>query len=538
MAPSAGPAPPAPTELPSRDEVPSRRALAAWRALLHGFDHAFGSRGNPLRQLGALAFLAFWLLALSGLWLYAVLDTSASGAYASIEALSRRPWSPGGLMRSLHRYAADAFVLFTALHLLSELLHGRWRRFRRFAWWTGTALLPLLAVSAVGGFWLNWDRLGQFSAIATAEWLDALPGLASPLARNFLGAGAVGDRLFSLFVFVHLGVPLLMLFGLWFHVQRLTRAAVFPTRALALGTTAALLGLAVVAPVAGQGPADLAQVAPVLALDWFILFAHPLMYAGSAAWTWTLVAGGWLALLVLPLLPVRGPRPAVAVVDPANCNGCRRCFADCPYAAITMAPHPSGRPGRQIAVVDADLCASCGVCAGACPSSTPFRSVADLVTGIDMPQQPVGALRRALQDGLQALPRQQAPHPIVVFACAEGAAAASLAAPDLLVLPLICAGQLPPSFVEYALRDGAAGVVVAACRDGGCTWRLGARWTAERLAGRREPHLRADVPAERVALIEADAGDEAGLARAVAEMRARLPQIKASAGPAPKILHG
>lgn len=520
------------------DEVPSRRALAAWRALLHGFDHAFGSRGNPLRQLGALAFLAFWLLALSGLWLYAVLDTSASGAHASIEALSRWPWSPGGLMRSLHRYAADAFVLFTALHLLSEFLHGRWRRFRRFAWWTGTALLPLLAVSAVGGFWLNWDRLGQFSAIATAEWLDALPGLASPLARNFLGAGAVSDRLFSLFVFVHLGVPLLMLFGLWFHVQRLTRAAVFPTRALALGTTAALLGLAVVAPVAGQGPADLAQVAPVLALDWFILFVHPLMYAGSAAWTWVLVGGGWLALLVLPLLPVRGPRPAVAVVDPANCNGCRRCFADCPYAAITMAPHPSGRTGRQIAVVDADLCASCGVCAGACPSSTPFRSVADLVTGIDMPQQPVAALRRALQDGLQALPRQQAPHPIVVFACAEGAATASLATPDLLVLPLICAGQLPPSFVEYALRDGAAGVVVAACRDGGCTWRLGARWTAERLAGRREPHLRADVPAERVALIEADAGDEAGLARAVARMRARLPQIKVGAGPAPKIHHG
>ena len=520
------------------DEVPSRRALAAWRALLHGFDHAFGSRGNPLRQLGALAFLAFGLLALSGLWLYAVLDTSASGAHASIEALSRRPWSPGGLMRSLHRYAADAFVLFTALHLLSELLHGRWRRFRRFAWWTGTALLPLLAVSAVGGFWLNWDRLGQFSAIATAEWLDALPGLASPLARNFLGAGAVSDRLFSLFVFVHLGVPLLMLFGLWFHVQRLTRAAVFPTRALALGTTAALLGLAVVAPVAGQGPADLAQVAPVLALDWFILFVHPLMYAGSAAWTWALVGGGWLALLALPLLPVRGPRTAVAVVDAANCNGCRRCFADCPYAAITMAPHPSGRTGRQIAVVDADLCASCGVCAGACPSSTPFRSVADLVTGIDMPQQPVAALRRALQDGLQALPRQQAPHPIVVFACAEGAATASLATPDLLVLPLICAGQLPPSFVEYALRDGAAGVVVAACRDGGCAWRLGARWTAERLDGRREPHLRADVPAERVCLVEADAGDEAGLARAVAQMRVRLPQINASAGPAPKIHHG
>ncbi|MBX3636916.1 MAG: hydrogenase iron-sulfur subunit [Rubrivivax sp.] len=540
MVASAAPAVPA-TGATAADEVPSERALALWRALVRGFDRAFGPRANPLRQLGALAFLAFWLLAVSGLWLYAVLDTSAGGAYASIDALSRRPWSPGALMRSLHRYAADAFVVFTALHLLCEWLHGRWRRWRRFSWWTGSALLPLLAVSAVGGFWLHWDRMGQFSAIATAEWLDELPMLASPLARNFLGAGAVSDRLFSLFVFVHLGVPLLMLFGLWFHVQRLTHAAVFPVRSLALGSTATLLALAVAAPVAGQGPADLAQAPQLLALDWIVLFVHPLMYATSAGWTWALVAGAWLALLVLPLLPPRSPRTArspVAVVDPANCNGCRRCFADCPYAAITMVPHPNAHVGRQLAVVDADLCAGCGICAGACPSSTPFRSIAELASGIDLPQQPIGALRRELQQGLGAMAAPQAAHPIVVFACGQGAATAPLAAPDLLVMRLVCAGQLPPSFVEYALRDGAAGVVVAGCRDGGCAFRLGARWTAERLAGQREPHLRADVPAERMCLVAADAGDEAVLREAVAALRVRLPQIKASAGPSPKIHHG
>ena len=61
-------------------------------------------------------------------------------------------------------------------------------------------LIGFVFVSAIGGFWINWDQLGQFSAIATAEWLDALPLLAAPLARNFLVADAVSDRLFSLFV--------------------------------------------------------------------------------------------------------------------------------------------------------------------------------------------------------------------------------------------------------------------------------------------------------------------------------------------------
>lgn len=515
-------------------------ALAAWRALEQGFDRCFGARANPLRQLGTLGFLAFWLLALTGLWLYAVLDTSAGGAHASIDRLSQAPWSPGGLVRSLHRYAADAMVVFTALHVVCELLHGRWKHVWRFAWLTGLALLPLLAASAIGGFWLHWDRLGQFSAVATAEWLDAWPLLAQPLARNFLGGGAVGDRLFSLFVFVHLGVPLLLVFGLWFHIQRLTRAAVFPPRRLALGTLATLLALAVLVPVRGQGPADLAQVPPVLSVDWILLALHPLMYAVSPGATWALVTGGFVGLLALPWLPAgrAAARAPVAVVDEAHCNGCRRCFADCPFAAITMVPHPHNRPGgpvRQLAQVDADLCAGCGICAGACPTSTPFRSAEALVTGIDMPQQPIGTLRRQLHQGLQASP---AVAPIVVFGCAQGADATRCAAPDVLVLTLICSGQLPPSFVEYALRDGAAGVLVTGCRDGGCAFRLGARWTGERLRGAREPHLRAGLPVLRVRHVEADAGEEPRLAAAIRSMRQVLPQIKAPVGPPPKMHHG
>ncbi len=516
-------------------DAPSLRLLAAWRAAEQRFDSAFGARANPLRQIGALAFLAFWLLALSGIWLFAVFDTSASGAYESIAALSRSPWSPSGMMRSLHRYAADAFVVFTLLHLLREALYGRWRWFRRFSWWTGAALLPLIAVSAVGGFWLHWDKLGQFSAIATAEWLDMLPLLANPLARNFLGAGMVSDRLFSLFIFVHVGVPLMLLFGLWFHIQRISHAAVFPARSLSVGTVAMLLALCVVAPVTGQGAADLAEVTAVLSIDWIILFLHPLMYETSGGVAWALVVGAWLALMALPLLPAPRRREPVAVVDPANCNGCRRCFVDCPYAAITMTAHPSGRPGRQLAVVDPDLCASCGICAGSCPSSTPFRSHTDLPTGIDMPQLPVAVLRRQLREGLQVA---GAPRRIVVFACAQGADAAPLEDGDTLVLPLICTGQLPPSFVEYALRDGAAGVVVATCRDTGCAFRLGARWTAERLAGGREPHLRKSVPADRVRQVQADAGETAVLAQALQSMRGSLPQIKENPEPEAKIYHG
>lgn len=490
-----------------------QQGLSGWRAVERRFDIGFGSWPNPLRHLGALAFLAFWLLAISGVALYILFDTSVDGAYRSISDLATEP--VGRLARGMHRYAADSFVILTGLHVLREWLHRHERGFRRFSWLTGVPLIGFMAVSAIGGFWLHWDQLGQYSAVATAEWLDAMPLWGTPLARNFLVADAVNDRLIALLMFVHVGVPLLLLFGLWFHIQRISRAAVLPPRSLAVGLTAVLAGLALAWPVTSHPPAELGSVPPELRLDWILLFLHPLTDATSPEFTWLLVAGVALALLALPFLPqpVRAP---VAVVDAANCNGCRRCFADCPYAAITMVKHPNQRIGRALAEVDADLCAGCGICAGACPSSTPFRRAGELVTGIDMPQGTVGDLRRRLR---QALTASRAPRPLVVFGCDHGARSAAVDAPDVSTFSLLCAGQLPPSFVEYALREGAAGVVVAPCPRGGCEFRLGDRWTADRLQGRREPSLRSSVPASRMALVAAGPGDESTLSVALDRMR-------------------
>ena len=502
--------------------------LARYQRLEHGFDAAFTSALNPLRQLGALAFLMFWLLAGSGIYLYAVIDTSATGAYPSIDTLSHRPWWIGGILRSLHRYAADAFVVLMLAHLLREGLFGRYRGFRRFSWLTGVPLLLFAVVSAVGGFWLNWDQLGQFSATASAELLDWLPLFATPLARNFLANTAVSDRLFSLFVFVHLGVPLLLVFGLWFHIQRISRAAVFPARALAVGSGLTLLALAALRPVLSQAPADLGVVPGVMDFDWLLLFMHPLMYATSAGTVWLLLTGVLAGLIALPFLRQSAPRVPVAVVDPDNCNGCRRCFDDCPFAAVTMVPHLNRGVARQMAQVNADLCASCGICVGACPSSTPFRGAATLVTGIDMPSAPIDALRGQLRQGLAALRTEPK---IVAFGCAHGARVDSLAAPDVAAFSLMCTGMLPPSFVEYALRDGAAAVLVSGCREGGCEFRLGQRWTAQRLSGAREPHLRTSVPRERVAAVWGDAGDESALHAALAALRAGLADAAHSALP-------
>jgi ferredoxin/coenzyme F420-reducing hydrogenase delta subunit len=219
----------------------------------------------------------------------------------------------------------------------------------------------------------------------------------------------------------------------------------------------------------------------------------------------------------------------IAVVDPAHCNGCRRCVDDCPYEAITMAPHPL-RKGRGLAQVDPDRCASCGICVGACPSSTPFRSSATLATGIDLPSTPIDALRGRVGAGLAAL--GDVPRKIVAFGCDHGVDTSRLRGADVAAFSLACTAQLPPAFIEHTLRSGAAGVLVSGCVEGGCEFRLGQRWSDARLRATREPHLRASVPRERVALAWAGRAGTAEAARVLQGLRERLAADERAPGPA------
>lgn len=279
------------------------RLRAAFMAAEGLFNRAFGDRLNPLYHLGAICFLLFWIIAGSGLYLYAFFDTSVAGAHASVDSITHRQWWAGGLLRSMHRYASDALVLLMLLHLLRHFAHDRLRGYRAFSWLTGVALIWLVYLTGINGYMLPWDRLAQFVAVGSFEFIDLLPGLGGGLARNFLYPESVSDRFFSLLVFIHIGVSLLLLLLMFAHVQRVPRASTHPPRAIALGMLAMLLGLALLLPVHSQGgAADLTREVGALALDWFYLALYPLLDRWPAALLWGVLAAATLLLALLPWL--------------------------------------------------------------------------------------------------------------------------------------------------------------------------------------------------------------------------------------------
>jgi ferredoxin len=468
------------TRLPAGDVVTKTvvpHVPGLWQVLEHAIDRVTSVRDNPLRQLGALGFFFFWIITVTGVYLYAVFDTSVRGAWESVDYLTREQWYLGGVMRSLHRYASAAFALVIVAHLLKEILYRRFSGFRVFSWLTGLPLIWLAWAAGLGGYWLVWDQLAQFSVISTAEWLDALGVFGEPLARNFISPEAVSDRFFSLLVFLHIGTPLLLLLGMWVHIQRISHAAVLPSRRLATWISIALLGTSVFKPALSAAPADLTQVPAQVSVDWFYMFIHPLMYATSPQILWWLAGGATLLLAALPLL-VRQRQLPKAVVDARNCNGCARCVADCPYAAVSLVRHSLSSRYTLQALVDADRCASCGICVGACPSATPFRSASTLISGIEIPGVPLQGLRERLRAALESKAAQA---PVIVFGCDSGVDVESIAGPDVAVFSLPCSGMLPPAFIGYALRAGARGVVICVCEEGDCAYRLGDRWTVQRI---------------------------------------------------------
>jgi coenzyme F420-reducing hydrogenase delta subunit len=131
---------------------------------------------------------------------------------------------------------------------------------------------------------------------------------------------------------------------------------------------------------------------------------------------------------------------------------------------------------------------------GACPSSTPFRRSAELKTGIDLPDYDLKTLRERTIEAAAAL---SGPGRVLVFACDHGGGRRLDGA-----VRMPCVAMAPPSLFDFVLsRNLADGIVIAGCAESACYNRLGIEWTKQRIAGTRDPYLRARVPRERIATI-------------------------------------
>lgn len=487
-----------------------------------GLGWFFSPDWNPILNLGALGFFFYWIITASGIYIYIFFDTGVNDAYASVEYMTHEQWYLAGIMRSLHRYASDSLIVVMMTHMLREFARDRYRGVRWFSWITGIPIMVMVFAAGVSGYWLVWDKLAQYIAIVSTEWLDLLPIFGEPIARNFLSPDALESRFFTLMTLMHIAIPLIALAVLWIHLQRVIKPRINPPRGLAISVFAALLALSLVHPAFSQPPADLAFVPGDIGLDWFYLSLFPLLETLPGSVTWGMAACLSVIMIAMPWLPPL-KRAKAAVVDLDNCNGCARCFNDCPYGAIELVARTDGMAFEREPVVDPDLCVACGLCAGSCPTSIPFRRMSDLSPGIDLPDRTIASLRAQTEKAARAL---TGTNRIMVFNCDHGPDLSNMTSNSIGAVSLACIGQLPPSFIDYVLsRDLADGVMLTGCRENACDARFGIEWTEKRIAAKRDPYLRSRVPRERVKTSWAGAAGKSQIRSALEAFSADLKQL-------------
>ena len=466
-------------------EQAARRVTRSLDAVMH---RLYGSRGNPLHQSGALAA---WLLAvLTVTGLYLLLFYRIGAPAQSVQRLAADPWL-GAWIRSLHRYATDAFVIAAVLHAVR--LAGQAREWgpRTRAWVTGVFLVGLGLGCAWSGFVMAWDSFGMRLAVAGARLIDWLPIVSEPVGRIFAGDRPPPSAFFFLNLFLHIAIPLGMGVGLWLHVSKVARPTLIPPRGVRWGVTGVLTLASILLPAA-LGPAAIPLTLPSetpvdLVTAWWLPFAED----APGSMVWLALVAATLAVLLVPWFS-RRPRSASwapSHVDPRLCTGCDQCTQDCPWEAIAMVPRTDDRP-TLVALVDPQLCVSCGICAGSCAPmgvGPPTRTGRDQLAALDA--GPLAALLAAPVD-----------ERVVVIRCAQtpDGVRRKLAEAGARLHEVPCVGGVHSSVIERYLRHSAAGVMIAGCPPRDCVGREGPKWLEQRTYHDREAELQPRVDRRRV----------------------------------------
>lgn len=453
------------------------------------FDRLYHSEYNPFYRSGTLAIGLLFVLLASGFYL--LFFYSVSAPYESTAALQDQVIL-GRWVRALHRYATDATLIAVIFHVLQLLAQGKTWGPRTLAWISGIVLFAALIVSTVTGYVMVWDSHAQLLALSGLKLLSALPFVGDEMALAFSGRSPLPSSFFFMNLFLHVAIPLGIVFGMWIHTARLARTVWFPIKPVFYVSLLGLIVLSIVIPAPLPEKADLLKAVGPTPVDLWYGFWIPLLDIFQPALVFSAIAFLFVLGCSIPFWwrPAARLRPPISQVDEDTCTGCTQCARDCPYEAISMVPHKSGK--RLLAQVSALHCVSCGVCAASCNVMAvgPAGRV-----GADQVQSITNLLR-----GFEVIADKAS---IALIACRHnGAAPAQIRSlceqhSNLFYFDLNCCATLHSDTVELLLSK-LDGVFISGCAARNCTNRDGLNLLKERLFGKRVPFVSQDIDKKRI----------------------------------------
>ncbi|MDH4070292.1 MAG: cytochrome b N-terminal domain-containing protein [Ignavibacteria bacterium] len=158
---------------------------------------------------GGVSLFLFIIQVLTGILLLLYYKGSEELAFESIQFIMSKV-EFGWLIRSIHSWAANLFILAAMIHMFSVFFERAYRKPREITWVTGMLMFFLALGFGFSGYLLPWNELAFFATKVGTDIAGALPLIGEPLLV-FLRSGedvtgATLTRFFGFHVAVFPGI--------------------------------------------------------------------------------------------------------------------------------------------------------------------------------------------------------------------------------------------------------------------------------------------------------------------------------------------
>jgi cytochrome b6 len=158
---------------------------------------------------GGVSLFLFIIQVTTGILLLLYYKGSEDLAFESIQFIMSKV-EFGWLIRSIHSWAANLFVLAVVIHMFSVYFTKAYRKPREVTWLTGMLMLFLALGFGFSGYLLPWNELAFFATKVGTDIAGAVPVVGKPVMILLRGGedvtGATLSRMFGFHVAIFPGL--------------------------------------------------------------------------------------------------------------------------------------------------------------------------------------------------------------------------------------------------------------------------------------------------------------------------------------------
>jgi cytochrome b6 len=199
------------------------------RVHLQGLIEYMGKKYVPIHRhsvwyyFGGVSLFLFIIQVVTGIMLLLYYKGSEELAFESIQFIMSKVQF-GWLIRSIHSWAANLFILAAVIHMFSVFFEKAYRKPRELTWITGMLMFFLALGFGFSGYLLPWNELAFFATKVGTDIAGVFPVIGKPIMVFLRGGedvtGATLSRFFGFHVAVFPGVFTVLLFIHLLLVQR------------------------------------------------------------------------------------------------------------------------------------------------------------------------------------------------------------------------------------------------------------------------------------------------------------------------------